>query len=360
MAEALALAARGLGRTFPNPPVGAVVVAGGEVVGRGWHPKAGEPHAEIFALREAGERARGATMYVTLEPCSHHGRTPPCAEAVLAAGLARVEVGCLDPNPKVAGRGAARLREAGIVVVVHDLPEAAELISGFRSWVVAGRPEVILKAAMSLDGQLAPASGVSRWITGPESRGRVHRARDRADAVLTGSGTVLVDDPSLTVRTPPPSDGRQPFRIILDRRGRIPGSARCLGPGSLVLAGRTAGPGFQARVEAAGAEFLALPAGDGPGFLAAVFSECGRRGLTRVLVEAGPGLSGALLAAGLVDRVMLFVAPIFLGEAGYPLTRGLEVPELSGAIRLEGMVVERIGADLLVEGRLPAAARGAD
>lgn len=350
LVEALALARRGLGRTWPNPCVGAVVERDGVVLGRGFHPRAGEPHAEVLALREAGDRARGATLHVTLEPCSHQGRTPPCADAVIRAGIARVVYGCQDPNPEVAGRGLARLRAAGIEVVPSSLEsEARELISGFSRRVLEGRPEILLKAAVTLDGQLAPASGRARWITSGPARQRVHQMRDEWDGILAGSGTVLADDPALTVRDPEPEDGRQPFRIVLDRRGRVPPTARVLGPGSLVLTGQPEDGTWAQSIRERGGELRSL----GPDFtLAQALQALGERGLNRVLVEGGATVMGAFLRDRLGDRAAFFYGPMLVGAGGYGLSQGFSVSELDRAPRIEVPSFTPLGVDFLVEGRL--------
>lgn len=354
--RALALGRQGLGRTAPNPPVGAVVARGEDILGEGSHPGAGQPHAEPLALAQAGEAARGATAYVSLEPCCHHGRTPPCTEALLDAGVARVVYGCPDPDPRVAGGGAARLRAEGLEVELAggDLRRAAEdLISGFASRVLRGRPQVLLKAAASLDGQLAPATGNSKWITGPEARARGHRLRDQSDAVLVGSQTALVDDPALTVRDPTPRDGRQPLRILLDGRGRVPAGARMGGRGALVFTGPASEPAWRDAWSAAGAEVVAVPAGPAGGVdLIEVLATLGRRGLGQVMVEGGGAIHGALLQAGLADRLALFLAPRLLGAAGFGWSGGWAAAEVAAGLGLRGMVVEPLGPDLLIEGEI--------
>lgn len=355
MEEALALARRGLGRTWPNPAVGAVVEHRGQILGRGSHPGAGQPHAEVLALEQAGNRARGATVHVTLEPCCHHGRTPPCVDALLEAGVARVVFGCSDPNPLVAGMGLERLRAAGVEVHPSALESSArELVSGFSTRVLEGRPEILLKAASTLDGQIAPAGGVARWISGPQSRERTHELRDQWDGILVGSGTVLGDDPSLTVRDPEPEDGHQPFRIVLDRRGRISTDARCLGEGSLVLTGEASGEGWRERILARGGELRVLP---GEAALGECLTALGERGLTRVLVEGGSRIHGALLGERLADRVALFYGPLLVGAGGFGLSGGFRVDRLEDAVRLEETRMEQLGSDWLVEGRLVYAPR---
>jgi diaminohydroxyphosphoribosylaminopyrimidine deaminase/5-amino-6-(5-phosphoribosylamino)uracil reductase len=267
-----------------------------------------------------------------------------------------VVYGCPDPDPRVAGQGASRLRAEGVEVVLAEgdlRRRAEELISGFASRVLRKRPEVLLKAAVSLDGQVAPLSGNSKWITGPAARARGHQLRDRADAVMVGSGTALADDPALTVRDPVPDDGRQPLRVLLDGRGRVPPSARMGGPGSLVFTGPESEPAWRDAWAAAGAEVVPVPAGpEGGVALDEVLATLGRRGLGQVMVEGGALLHGALLVAGLADRLALFQAPLLLGTAGYGWSGGWAALEVAGGPRLVGMVVERLGPDVLLEGRL--------
>ncbi len=324
MAQALRLAKRGLFTTTPNPRVGCVIVKDGRVVGSGWHVRAGEPHAEVHALREAGEQARGATVYVTLEPCSHHGRTPPCANALIDAGVARVVTAMADPNPQVAGQGLQLLTLAGITTQTGLMSdEARELNIGFVARMTRGRPWVRLKTASSLDGKTALANGVSKWITGPEARADVQRWRARACAILTGSGTVKADDPQMNVRL----EGaiRQPLRVIVDSRLAVPPNSRMLGPGVL-LATAQAGGMARAALAATGAEICDLPDREGRVDLPALLTELARRGINEVHVEAGAGLNGALLSAGLVDEWIAYLAPLAMGHAA----RGLfELPALS-------------------------------
>lgn len=341
MREALALAARALGRTAPNPAVGCVLVRDGQPVGRGFHPEAGAPHAEIFALREAGERARGATAYVTLEPCAHHGRTPPCADALIRAEVGRVVIAALDPNPLVAGQGRQRLLAAGIPVTTGVLEaEALRQQAGFRSRVSRGRPWTVLKYAMTLDGKVAAPNGHSRWVTGEAARARVHRWRDELDAIAVGSGTVLADDPALTTRGIP--GGRDPRRVVFDRRGRVPATARALGTGSiLVTAPQTPPEPYAAR------GVTVLPAPD----LASALRGLGELGINSLLLEGGPRLAGAFVEADMVDEVRVFVAPKLLGAGLSPLDRPtLEALHL--ARPLQQVSTEQLGTDILIQGLL--------
>lgn len=313
MARALRLAERGLYTTTPNPRVGCVLAKDGRVVGEGWHARAGEPHAEVHALRAAGGHARGATAYVTLEPCSHHGRTPPCANALIDAGVARVVAAMRDPNPQVSGQGIELLTLAGIRAEVGLMEaEARELNVGFIARMTRGRPWVRLKTASSLDGKTALLNGASKWITGPAARADVHRLRARACAVLTGVGTVLADDPRMNVReveTP-----RQPLRVVLDSGLRTPPGAAILQGGDAWLACVQADPARQEALRAAGASLLEIPGVAGRADLAALMRALGRRGINEVHVEAGATLNGALLQAGLVDEWVAYLAPLVLGH----------------------------------------------
>lgn len=356
MLRAIELARRGEGRTAPNPPVGAVLVRDQVVIGEGYHPAAGEPHAEIFALRAAGEAARGADLYVTLEPCCHQGRTGPCTEALIAAGVRRVFYGTVDPNPRVAGQGLARLRSAGIEVAATALADdCRRLIAPFAKHVKTGRPYVILKAAMTVDGQLATSIGESQWISGEKSRELVHRWRDRVDGILTGSGTVLADDPRLTVRLP--GSGRNPARIVLDSRLRTSPTARVYSPDAsgqrlLVTAENVANDRLEPFVRR-GIEILTVPQAGEHLDLAAVMAALGRGNLQSLLIEGGGELNGALLRAGMVDRVMLFVAPLlFGGNDGRPLFSGKGAACLADALRLNDLQVSRVGEDVLIEGEV--------
>lgn len=326
MAQALRLAEKGLNTTSPNPRVGCVIVRDGRVVGSGWHERAGEPHAEIHALRQAGGKAYGATAYVTLEPCSHHGRTPPCAEALIQAGVVRVVAAMVDPNPLVAGEGLARLQQAGIEADIGLLEkEAHELNIGFVYRMTSGRPWVRLKIAASLDGKTALNNGVSQWITGPDARRDVHRLRARSCALLTGIGTVLADDPSFNVREVETS--RQPLRVVVDSALRLPPTARMLGLGATLVATVSDDPAKAEALRAAGAEVMVLPGCEGRVDLVRLLDELGRRSINELMVEAGAGLNGALVQQGLVDEYLVYFAPLLLGHRA----RGMfDMPELAG------------------------------
>ncbi|MCO7503573.1 MULTISPECIES: bifunctional diaminohydroxyphosphoribosylaminopyrimidine deaminase/5-amino-6-(5-phosphoribosylamino)uracil reductase RibD [unclassified Pseudomonas] len=326
MARALELARKGLYSTHPNPRVGCVIVRDGQVVGEGWHVRAGEPHAEVHALRQAGELARGACAYVTLEPCSHHGRTPPCAEALVKAGVARVVAAMQDPNPQVAGQGLKRLADVGIEVASGVLEaEARALNPGFLKRMEHGLPFVRVKLAMSLDGRTAMASGESQWITGPAARSAVQRLRARSSVVLTSAQSVLADTARMTVRadelgldadSTALAMARPPLRVLIDGRLRLPLTAPFFQAGP-VLVVTAAAP--VAQYAQAGHDLLSLPGTDGHVDLPALLRELARRGASEVLVEAGPGLAGAFAQQGLVDEYQLFIAAKFLGSSARPL-----------------------------------------
>lgn len=345
MALALQLAERGLWTTSPNPRVGCLLVKDGAVVGEGWHEKAGEPHAEVHALRAAGSRARGATAYVTLEPCSHHGRTPPCAEALIAAGVSRVVAAMRDPNPLVAGQGLALLQAAGIETACGLLEnEARELNIGFAARMTRGRPWLRLKAAASLDGKTALNNGLSQWITGPAARRDGQRWRARACAVLTGIGTVRDDDPQLNVRdfaTP-----RQPLRVVVDSKLETPVTARILHGGPVLIAGAVADAGKMAALQAAGAEVLILPNASGKVELRDLLEELGRRGVNEVHAEAGCKLNGSLLREGLVDELLLYLAPCLIGHQAGGLFNLPELTSLSDKHLLQIRDLRQIGEDI--------------
>jgi len=351
MARALDLAQRGLFTTTPNPRVGCVVVRDAQIVGEGWHEHAGEPHAEVCALRAAADRARGATVYVSLEPCSHHGRTPPCADALIAAGVARVVAAMQDPNPLVSGQGLARLRAAGIDVASGLLEQAArELNIGFVARHERGRPWVRVKTAASLDGRTALANGISQWITGRAARQDGHRWRARSCAVMIGIGTLKADDPRLTVREVETT--RQPTRIVIDRDLELPTSARVLQGGSVLVIAARADAARTRQLEQAGAEVVVLPDAAGKVDLARLMRELARREMNEILVESGSRLNGALLRAGVVDELVMYFAPQLLGD----LARGMfdlhELTALDQRVDLEMIDLTRIGADLRILARV--------
>ncbi len=360
MARALRLAERGLHTTMPNPRVGCVIVRAGEVVGEGWHERAGEPHAEIHALRQAGDRARGATAYVTLEPCSHHGRTPPCANALIDAGVTRVVAALRDPNPQVSGRGLELLTLAGIQVQVGLLEtEARELNLGFVARMTRSRPWLRLKTAASLDGKTALENGESKWITGEPARADVQRWRARSCAILTGVGTVLADDPRMNVREM--DIGRQPLKVIVDSRLYTPPAAKILPspasgggaggegkltPGPVLIACSQADPTRRAALEAAGAEILGLPGADGRVDLVALLGELARRGVNEIHGEAGATLNGALLQAGLVDEWLAYVAPLVMGHQARGLFDLPALADMAGRRGFKLLDAARVGEDL--------------
>jgi diaminohydroxyphosphoribosylaminopyrimidine deaminase/5-amino-6-(5-phosphoribosylamino)uracil reductase len=354
MRAALALARRGLGNAWPNPAVGCVLVKDGRVIGRGWTQPGGRPHAETEALRRAGNAARGATAYVTLEPCSHHGRTPPCCEALAGTGIARVVMAMRDPDPRVNGRGLAMLRGAGIVVEEGLLEaEARALNAGFFRRIQAGMPVVTLKLASTLDGRIATASGESRWITGEAARREVHALRARHDAILVGSGTVLADDPDLTCRIP--GMERVPMlRVVADARLRTPPAARLVQGAqpapALIITAPGHPPAAQAPFIAAGADIVTVPAHAAGGLdLPSLLRALGRRGVTRVLAEGGAGLAAALLRQGLVDRLIWFHAPAVMGGDGHPALEGLRLAALSAMPRFRRTAQRALGDDMLSE-----------
>lgn len=344
MARALALAAQGLNTTTPNPRVGCVLMRDGEIVGEGWHQRAGEPHAEVHALREAGARAAGATAYVTLEPCSHFGRTPPCSDALIDAGIGRVVAAMEDPNPLVAGRGLARLRAAGIATA-HGLleDEARELNIGFVSRMTRGRPWLRLKAAGTLDGKTALSNGVSQWITGSAARDDGHRWRARACAILTGIGTVREDDPQLNVRAVPVE--RQPLRVLVDARLEVSLSARILQGAPALIATASGDAARLAALQDAGHEVVVLPNSGGKVDLPALMLALGQRGINEVHAEAGFKLNGSLLREGCVDELLLYLAPMLVGDAAQGLFNLAALTALDQAVRLDVRDLRRIGED---------------
>ncbi|MCE9551440.1 MAG: bifunctional diaminohydroxyphosphoribosylaminopyrimidine deaminase/5-amino-6-(5-phosphoribosylamino)uracil reductase RibD [Betaproteobacteria bacterium] len=365
MAKALHLAECGLYTTSPNPRVGCVLVRDEKIVGEGWHQYAGEPHAEVYALRAAGDAARGATAYVTLEPCSHQGRTPPCADALIGAGVTRVVAAMQDPNPQVAGQGLAKLRAAGIEVECGLMEVAArELNIGFFSRMTRGLPWLRSKIAMSLDGRTALNNGVSQWITGAAARQDVQHWRGRSCAVLTGIGTLLADDPQLNVRGSQlaihePKLGaheikamRQPLRAVLDSQLRLPLTARILCEGNVVV--YTATPDFQkmASLEKLGVRVVVLPDVSGRVDLIAMLRDLAASGCNEVLVEAGSILNGTLLQAGLVDELVLYLAPQLLGDMARGMAQLGELTMLDQRVDLEWQDVRNVGKDLRIVARV--------
>ncbi|MDR0529874.1 MAG: bifunctional diaminohydroxyphosphoribosylaminopyrimidine deaminase/5-amino-6-(5-phosphoribosylamino)uracil reductase RibD [Zoogloeaceae bacterium] len=363
MAEALALAEEGLWTTTPNPRVGCVLVKNGQILGRGGHKRAGEPHAEILALREAGEAAQGAVAYVTLEPCAHYGRTPPCADALVRAGVCRVVAAMEDPNPQVAGRGLQRLRAAGIAVEQGLMEaDARELNLGFISRMTRQRPWTRLKIAATLDGKTALNNGVSQWLTGDAARADGRRFRARSCALLTGMGTVRADDPQLNVRLPDAT--RQPWKVILDSRLEISPDARLLREGKILLVSSRNAPeqldALRQKMAARGArgevEWLCLPAEEKQIDLRALMTELGRREINELHVEAGATLSGALLSLGLADELLLYFAPLAAGNAARGMFALPELTALEQAFRFRFGEARKIGDDLRVQMRLASAA----
>ncbi len=351
MALALTLGRRGLGNAWPNPAVGAVVARDGIVVGRGWTQPGGRPHAEVEALRRAGDAARGATLYATLEPCSHHGQTPPCVDAIMAAGIARVVSALEDPNPKIAGEGHTRLRGHGVTVDVGvGAKEALRAHAGHFRRVRDGRPHVTLKLAVSADGKAGLAGRKPAAITGEAARARVHLMRAMNDAVLTGIGTVLADDPQLTSRLPGMAQ-RSPVRVVLDTGLRTPPASRLAASAARTLdwtfAGDTAPPDRERVLTDLGVEVLRVPAAQGRLDLAAVLRGLAARGITRVMVEAGPILSAAFLAADLVDEAALFRSPEALGADAIDALEGMPLSALTLSPRLRLVGREQVGADTL-------------
>jgi len=364
MRRAIELAERGRGLTSPNPMVGAVIVApGGEVVGEGFHERAGAAHAEAEALRAAGARARGGTMYVTLEPCSHHGRTPPCASAVVAAGIVRVVAAIGDPNPLVSGQGFAELRRAGIEVVTGvGASEAERQNRVFLTAMRERRPHVVLKAGMTLDGKIADLHGASRWITGGPSRERAHLLRSESDAIVVGIGTVLRDDPELTVRLGRPWP-REPFRVVLDTKARTPRTARIIRAGSpsraLIVVGSDAPEDRARELAGTGATVVRCRTRDARLDLGAVLDDLFAREVRGVLVEGGGEIHAAFLDTNLVDRVAIYVAPLLVGGRGATPAVGGVGRELKNAVRLGPLSVTALGDDLLIEADVLRAAPGA-
>lgn len=354
MAMALELAAKGAGRVSPNPMVGAVVVKDGNVVGQGYHQAVGSAHAEVHALNDAGEAASGATLYVTLEPCNHYGRTPPCTEKILETGIKRVVVAMADPNPGVRGGGNAYLQEQGLEVVCGVLEEQARRLNeSFIKFIQTGHPFVVLKMAATLDGRIATTSGDARWVTGEQARLCVHRMRHSMDAILVGIGTVKADDPELTTRLPD-GDGIDPIRLVLDTHLSMPPDARMLGQSSSAPTWVVCGPGAdEKRRQAlgdAGARILEVEVNEGRIDMPALVKRLGEMEISSLLIEGGAAVAGSALRSGIVDKVALFFAPKMLGGEGMPMCEGPGPDWMKQALAIENMAIERIGADILIQG----------
>ena len=362
MTLALRLAAKGRGKTSPNPMVGALVVKDGRIVGRGYHHGPGKPHAEIIALNQAGRHAKGATLYVTLEPCCHLlKRTPPCVPAIIQSGVRRVVVAMADPNNQVKGRGIVALRRAGIAVTMEVAQEkASQLNRWYSHWVTTGRPYVILKAGMTLDGKVATAKGESRWITGPRARQDAHRLRSQVDAVIVGVGTILHDDPTLTARLsarPLKLASRQPLRVVLDSRLRTPPTATVCAKQdrakTLIVTTSRASRARRRPFERAGVEVLSLSTKNGRVSLPALMTMLGKRGIISVLIEGGSAVNAAALREKLINHVLLYLAPTLMGGQDAKAVIGGRSPKrLAMALPLRHFTVRRIGKDLVVEGDL--------
>lgn len=355
MRQALRLAKKGVGKTSPNPAVGSVIVKGGRVIGSGWHRKAGGPHAEIEALRDAGAAAKGAELVVTLEPCCHFGRTPPCTGAIISSGVRKVIIGAPDPNPKVSGKGASALREAGVEVVEGVLSrECSSINEAYNKFITTGLPFVTLKLAASLDGRIAALGGESKWITSPESRRAVHRMRAASDAVMVGAETALKDDPELTVRL---ARGADPVRVVLDSSMRLPVTSRVFagareGKAGLIIF--TSGDAEEKRVRRAveaGAEIIRLPSSKGGLSLKKALRALGAAGLTSVLVEGGGTLAASFLKEGLVDSLVVFYGPMVIGGDGLAMVAPLSLGRLKDCPRFTDVRARKSGEDVVVECR---------
>jgi len=357
MAEALSLARLALGEVSPNPAVGAVVVKDGVVVGRGYTQEPGSEHAEVVALGQAGDKARGGVLYVTLEPCCHHGRTPPCTQAVISAGIAEVHMAMLDPNSMVSGKGKSALEKAGIATFVGDHePEAMEINEAYVKYITTGLPFVTAKFAVSLDGKIATRSGDSKWISNEESRKHVHNMRYAADAIMAGVNTLIADNPHLTIRCSGGKGGtarKQPLRIIVDGKGRTPLTANVFSePGETLIAmGRKATPDEKKAFTKAGAEILELTTAEGLVDLEGLFKTLGKREVTSVLVEGGGKLFGSLFDLGLVDKVVAFIAPIVIGgEGAKTAVGGKGFDKVADALKLERLKIDKIEDDVMISG----------
>ncbi|MDL2269272.1 bifunctional diaminohydroxyphosphoribosylaminopyrimidine deaminase/5-amino-6-(5-phosphoribosylamino)uracil reductase RibD [Desulfosarcina sp. OttesenSCG-928-G17] len=357
MKTALELAEKGRGRTSPNPMVGAVVVKDGRIVGKGYHPKAGGPHAEVVAIDDAGDLAHGATLYVTLEPCNHFGRTPPCTHKIIAAGIRKVVVAMADPNPKVEGGGNAALLAAGIEVETGVCEAAAQTLNeAFVTWITTGRPFVVAKCAATLDGRIATRTGDSRWVTGPSARRFVHELRHQADGILVGVGTVIQDDPSLTTRLENET-GVDPTRIILDTRLSMPVSAKLLHQKShaptWIICGPDAPEDRRKALSDAGARIIVAPLNANQIDLGALMDILGENHMTHLLVEGGASVMGSFFSAGIVDKVCFFYAPKILGgDDGVPICRGKGPERMDQCLAVHDLSVRLIGEDVRVEGYL--------
>ena len=358
MRRALELAGKAAGRTSPNPMVGAVIVKNGRVIAEGYHKKAGRPHGEIEALRKAGKRARGAQLFVNLEPCCHQGRTPPCTDAIIESGLREVYVGMRDPNPQVAGKGIRQLKRAGIAVHTGLLKQECQRLNEvFVKYIVTGKPFVILKSALSLDGKIATSTGESQWITGPEARERVHRMRDQVDAILVGAGTVIKDNPRLTTRLKK-GRGQNPARVILDAKAEIPLKARVFHRARRErVIYVTAHDGTSTyrinKLHKAGVHVYLLPKKNNRISLKKMIKLLGQSGVTSILVEGGGRLNTSALKEGIVDKVNLFLAPLIIGGESAPgVVGGPGIKSLKQALHIKNLTVTPVGADWMVEGYL--------
>jgi diaminohydroxyphosphoribosylaminopyrimidine deaminase/5-amino-6-(5-phosphoribosylamino)uracil reductase len=355
MRYALELAAKARGRTSPNPMVGAVVVNADKIVGKGYHHKPGTPHAEVHAINNARDKTKGSQLYVTLEPCCHWGRTPPCTQAIIRAGISSVIMAMLDPNPLVSGKGKAELEANGITVQSGLLePEARKLNEAYIKYIRTGLPFVTIKSAMSLDGKIATSTGESRWITGLSSRRKVHEIRDAVDAILVGIRTVISDDPSLTTRLKG-KEGKDATRVIVDSNGRIPLSAKVLNldsPAVTLIATTPKAPAEKiAQLEASGAEVLVVPEHNGRVVLKALMKKLGEREITSVLFEGGSEINASALREGIVDKIMMFIAPKLIGGKSAPgPIGGAGIEHLADAVELRDIQMSKIGEDILVEG----------
>jgi diaminohydroxyphosphoribosylaminopyrimidine deaminase / 5-amino-6-(5-phosphoribosylamino)uracil reductase len=356
MERAISLAKLALGQVSPNPAVGAVIVKDDEVVGQGYTQPPGSAHAEVIALKQASDKANGAVMYVTLEPCCHYGRTPPCTQAIIAAGIKEIHAAMIDPNPIVAGKGLKELEKEGIKVFIGELAdEASEIIEAYTKFITTGKPFVTVKYAVSLDGKIATRSGDSKWISGDESRRHVHHLRYTSDAIMVGVNTVITDDPQLTARCNYRGGNvkKQPLRVIVDATGRTPVKARVFnGPGKVLLAvGDKVSPSQKEDYTKLGADILELPVKRGLVGLEELLLELGKRQLTSVLVEGGASLLGSFFDNGLVDKVMVFIAPIIIGgDKARTAIGGKGVDKVVNSLKLERIKIKRFDRDLMITG----------